>query len=132
MSRAELAGFRSATPAVLLLGGGALAVATWAGGEHGFALALVGFYVIAAVIAYLWSGRDTDTAAVMRVAGDERQRRIDRDATAASGLAMGAAAIVGTVVQTTSGSHNAGPYAMIMAVGGFGYLLAFAYLRFRR
>ena len=51
---------------MLAIGGGALAVATWIGGEHGLAVGLVVFYAIATLIAFLWSGRDTDVAAIMR------------------------------------------------------------------
>ena len=36
---------RSAAPLVLLIGGGALALGTWIGGEPGWALALAVFYV---------------------------------------------------------------------------------------
>ncbi|MEO9238710.1 MAG: hypothetical protein ABI418_11525, partial [Jatrophihabitantaceae bacterium] len=128
MNRTTRTGFRAATPLVLLIGGGGLAAATWTNGDHGFAIGLIGFYLIAAIAAYLWSGRDSDVAAIMRVGGDERQRRLDRDATSVSGLAMAAAATIGTVVQTATGQHNAGAYALIMFVGGVSYLIALAYL----
>ena len=38
---------RSATPGILLVGGGGLAVATWVGGDHGLAVGLIVFYVLA-------------------------------------------------------------------------------------
>ena len=66
MSNATATGHRSRTAGVLAIGGGALAVATWIGGEHGLAVGLVVFYAVATLIAYLWSGRDTDVAAIMR------------------------------------------------------------------
>ena len=132
MTRTARTGMRAATPAVLLVGGGALAAATWAGGNHGLAIGLICFYLVAAAVSYLWAGRDTDVAAIMRIAGDERQRRIDRDATAVAGLAMSGAAILGAVQQAAAGHHDAGPYIVIMSVGGASYLLALLYLRYHR
>lgn len=92
MTNATLVAHRGATVAVLVVGGGGLAAATWVGGDHGLAIGLIAFYAVAAVAAYIWSGRDSDVGAIMRAGGDERQRRLDRDATAVSGLAMGVAA----------------------------------------
>jgi hypothetical protein len=116
---------------VLAVGGGGLAAATWVGGEHGFAIALVGFYVVAAGIAYLWSGGAGDVAAIMRVGGDERQRSLDRDATAIAGLVMVLAAIVGTIVQTARGDGPGG-YGVLCAVGGIAYAVSLVALRRRR
>ena len=98
MTTARGAGHRGATAAILAVAGGALAAATWIGGDHILAIGLVGFYALAAAGAYVWAGRDSDVGAIMRVGGDERQRHIDRDATALSGLAMGFTAIVGAIV----------------------------------
>ena len=76
---AEIKGHRSASAAVLLVGGGAIAVATWASGDHGFAIGLAIAYVIFAAIALAWAGGKGDVAAVLRVGWDERQRGLDRD-----------------------------------------------------
>src|SRR5580704_10309567 len=122
-----LTGHRSATAAVLVVGGGALAVATWVAGDHG----LVGFYALAAGIAYLWSGGKGDVAAIMRAGGDERQRGMDRDATAIMGLAMGLAALVGAVVDIAR-TGNPGPYGVMCAVGGITYVLSLFVVRRRR
>jgi len=46
-------GHRGATAAVLVVGGGGLAVATWIGGQHGLAVGLVAFYAVAAAVAGL-------------------------------------------------------------------------------
>lgn len=130
MTARTTTGHRSASALVLLIGGGALAVAAWIGGEPTLAVMLVGFYVVVAVIAYLWSGGKGDVAAVMRAGGDERQRMLDRDATAVSGVAMGAAAIVGAIVETARGDDIAG-YGVIAAVGGIAYVIALVVLRAR-
>ncbi|MBV8986302.1 MAG: hypothetical protein JO248_17860, partial [Acidimicrobiia bacterium] len=63
--------------------------------------------------------------------GDERQRSIDRDATAIAGLAMAGAAVGGAIYEA---AVDAGPggFGVIAAVGGLSYALAVALLRNRR
>jgi predicted tellurium resistance membrane protein TerC len=129
MTRTKLRGHRGATSAVLIVGGGALCVGTWVGGEHGLAVVLFGFCLLAAVVAYLWSGRDSDVAAIIRAGGDERQRRLDRDATAISGLAMATAAIIGAVVESARNHGDIGAYGVIAAVGGLSYVVSLLVLR---
>jgi hypothetical protein len=124
-------GHRGATAAVLVVGGGGLAVATWIGGQHGLALGLVAFYAAAAAVAYVWSGRDSDTGAILRAGGDERQRRLDQDATALAGLAMGLAAIIGAIVSAARDGGNIGGYGVIAAVGGLTYTVSLVVLRRR-
>jgi hypothetical protein len=122
---------RVPSTAVLLVLGGAIAAATWVNGDHGFAIALGIFYVACAGIAYLWSGGKGDVAAIMRVAGDERQRAMDREAIAWSGMAMAAVAIGGTIVQLFQGGHP-DEFSLVCAVGGASYIVALAVLRRRR
>jgi hypothetical protein len=131
MTYASTTGHRGATAAVLLVGGGGLAAATWVGGEHALALGLVAFYAIATVAAFVWSGRDGDVAAIMRVGGDERQRRLDRDATAVSGLAMGTVAIIGAIVSAAQHHGDIGPYGVVCAVGGASYIVSLVVLKRR-
>jgi hypothetical protein len=100
------------------------------GGDHGFAIALAGFYGIVGVIAYRASGGSGDIAAIMRTDGDERQRSIDLEATRITGLAMGACAIVGTLVQTARGADASG-FALVGTVGGIAYVVALVVLRRR-
>src|SRR5262249_22061192 len=73
-SRPVAKGRRGAPAAVLLVGGAAVAAASWIGSDHGWAIAAMAIYVVFAVIAYVWAGRSGDIAAVLRVGGDERQR----------------------------------------------------------
>ncbi len=118
MSYARTAGHRTAAAAILAVGGGALAVATWISGAPVIALGLVVFYAVAGGVAYLWAGRDSDIGAIMRAGGDERQRRLDRDATALSGLAMALTAIIGAIVSTARNGGDPGGYGVICVVGG--------------
>jgi hypothetical protein len=131
MRSATRTGHRTATAAVLLVAGGAVAAATWVSGERGMAIGLVAFYVVAAGVAYVWSGGTGDVAAIMRVGGDERQRSMDRDATAIVGLVMSVAAIVGVIVQTARGASPDG-YGLMCVVGGITYTVSLIALRRRR
>lgn len=131
MMSTSRSGHRGATTAVLAVGGGALAVASWIGGDHGLAVGLLVFYAITGGIAYIWAGRDGDVAALMRVGGDERQRGMDREATAIAGLAVCAAAIIGAIVQTAR-SLDPGPYGLMCVVGGVSYTVSLIVLRRRR
>lgn len=131
MTTATQTGHRGVTAAVLIVGGGAVAAATWASGDHGLAIGLVVFYVVAAGVAYLWSGGKGDVAAIMRVGGDERQKGIDRDATAITGMAMSLAALVGAIVETAR-DGDPGAFGVMCVVGGLSYVVALIALRHRR
>jgi hypothetical protein len=122
---------RATTALVLLVLGGALTVAIWVGGDHGYAVATGLFYAVCTTIVYVASGRSGDVAAIMRTDGDERQRSIDREATLSAGMAMGAVAILGTIVQSARG-EDPGGFVIIAAVGGVTYMIAIAVLRRRR
>jgi hypothetical protein len=131
MTTSRPTGHRGATAAVLVVGGGGLAAATWVSGDHGLAVGLLVFYAVASGIAYLWSGGKGDVAAILRVGADERQRGIDRDATAISGLAMALAAIAGAIVQTAR-HGDPGAYGVMCLVGGVSYTIALVGVRRRR
>jgi hypothetical protein len=122
---------RGLSAAVLVVGGGALTAAVWASGQHGLAVASGVFYAVAAGLAWWWAGGRGDVAAVLRADGDERQRGIDRDATALTGLAMSVAAIVGAVVETAR-TGQPGAYGVLCLVGGASYVVALTTLRARR
>jgi len=131
MTNASVTGHRGASVAVLVVGGGGLAAATWVGGDHGLAIGLIAFYAVAAVAAYIWSGRESDVGAIMRAGGDECQRRLDRDATALSGLAMIAVAIIGAIVSAARNHGDIGAYGVICFVGGVMYALSLLVLKRR-
>lgn len=121
---------RLATVAVLGVGGGALTVGTWVGGQRGFAVGLGAAYLVFMAIAYVWSGGTGDVAAIMRVSGDERQRALDHRATATSGYAMALFCIGGCVVSLARGGDGS-PWSLVCAVGGISYVVSLAVLRFR-
>ena len=74
MTRARAVGHRTAAPAILAVGGGALAVAVWIGGDPVIAIGLLVFYALAVGVAYVWAGRDSDVGAIMRAGGLVRPR----------------------------------------------------------
>ena len=91
---------------------------------------LVLFFAVAALVAWLRSGGAGGVAALMRAGGDERQRAVDRNATAVAGFAMAGVALVGVVVQLARDGDPT-PYAVICAVGGLAYTCAVVVLRRR-
>jgi hypothetical protein len=106
-------------------------VGTWLGGQHGLAIALVAFYAVASVVAFLWAGGKGDVAAIMRAGSDERQRTIDRDAGSITAFAMCWAAIVGVAVESARHA-NPGPFELMCVIGGLTYAGSLAALRHRR
>lgn len=129
MTRTLLRGHRAATTVVVAIGGGALTVGTWLGGEHGVAIGLMVFYLVAGAIVYVVAGRDGDVAAVLRVGGDERQRGMDRDATVVACSAMMIAAIIGAAVEAARHHGDPGAYGILCAIGGAAYVASFIYYR---
>lgn len=122
---------RGMSAVVLLVGGGAVAAATFVNGNIGWAIAAVAFYAVLAMIVFVWAGRSGDVAALLRGSGDERQRSLDRDATAITGLAMSVVALLGGVIEIGR-NGNPGVYGLFCAVGGVVYAVSLFVLRRRR
>jgi hypothetical protein len=131
MSRATVRGHRAAAAVVLVAGGAAVAAATWVGGDHGWAIAALIIYAVLATIAFVWAGRSGDVAAILRVGGDERQRGLDRDATAITGLVVTFVAVVGAIIEIGR-SGNPGVYGLFCVVSGVAYAVSLFELRRRR
>ena len=108
-----------------------MAAAAWIGGHPGVAAAMIGVYVVLAVIALIWSGGRGDVAAILRGGGDERQRTLDLRATAAAGIVTTIVAIAGAIVNIARTGGNPGPYGVICMVLGISYSVALAVLRWR-
>ena len=70
-------------------------------------------------------------AAVLRAGGDERQRGLDRDATAITGLTLIVVALVGAIVELGR-TGNPGVYGLFCAVAGVVYAVSLIELRRRR
>jgi hypothetical protein len=129
MTYASSVRHRTAAAAILVVGGGAVAVAAWIGAGPAIAIGLVAFYALAGGAAYVWAGRDSDIGAILRAGGDERQTRLDRDATAFAGLAMALTAIVGAIVSIARNGGDPGPYGVMCLVGGVAYALGLLLLK---
>ena len=128
---ATVQGHRSASAAVLVVVGGGVAAATWLNGDHGWAIASIVIYAVLASAAYIWAGRSSDVAAIMRAGGDERQRSLDRDATALVGLAVTLVALIGAIVELGR-TGNPGVYGLFCVVAGAVYMVSLLVLRRRR
>ena len=124
-------GHRGLTAAVLVVAGGALTAGAWSHGDHGLAVATAAFYAVAATVSFVWAGGAGDVAAIMRAGGDERQRAIDVEATAVTGLVLIVAIVVGGVVELFR-TGNLGQYGVMGALAGTTYAVSLAVLRRRR
>jgi peptidoglycan/LPS O-acetylase OafA/YrhL len=122
---------RALSAIVLATGGLALSAAIWASGSHGFALGALAFYTVASIVVFVWAGGRGDVAAILGTSGDERQRGLDRDATAITGLAVTLFALVGAIVAIAR-TGNPGAFGVICFVGGASYVVALTVLRRRR
>jgi hypothetical protein len=124
-------GHRAASMAVLLVGGGAVAIAAWVGGHPGVAVAVIGAYVVLAIVAFVWSGGHGDVAAILRSGGDERQRAMDLRAAAGAAYCTALFALGGAVVSIARTGGDPGAYGVVCLVFGISYGVALAVLRSR-
>ena len=124
-------GFRPAAATVLLIGGAGVAAATWIGGDHRWAVAVIAAYLMLAIGAYLWAGRSGDVAALLRAGGDERQRGLDRDATATTGLVLTLAAVLGALI-SLGRTGNPGVWGEFCVIAGVAYSLSLWAMHRRR
>jgi uncharacterized membrane protein len=104
----------------------------WAGGSGRGAVVVGGLYAAMALAAWIWTGRRSEVAAILRSDGDERIRQIDRDATAVTGVILCLAAVVGAVVETALHHGNPGAFGLMCLIGGISYCTALVVLRSRR
>jgi hypothetical protein len=131
MTRTMVRGHRGIAAGILVLGGAGVAAATWASDSHGSAVGALAIYAVLATFAFVWAGGTGDVAAILRVGGDERQRGLDRDATAITGLVMSLAAIVGGIVQIAR-TGDPGVYGLFCVIGVLAYSVSLFQLRRRR
>ena len=131
MSPTAVKGHCAAAAIVLLAGGVAVGAATWASGDHGWAIAAIAIYAVLGVLAFAWAGGSGDVAAILRVAGDERQRGLDRDATAITGIALTLVAVIGGIIELGR-TGNPGVFGLFCAVAGIVYAISLFVLSRRR
>jgi hypothetical protein len=112
-------------PAGIVLFGTAYAVAWLVHGGNGWQWAIVVEIGTAAVAiaAYVRSGRDKDEDALYGSPRDERQQLIVQRSWALSGKVTMIAAFLGAVIAVAARAGWWWPFAIILAVGGFSYLL---------
>ena len=99
--------------------------AAWAIGSPRWDLAIV-IAVVAVgqtVAWYTWAGEDTDESALLGSRADERQKQVGLQARALAGAVAMAAAYIGLVVTLAVKMADAWPFAALLAVTGFAYLL---------
>ena len=75
------------------------------------------------VARYIWAGEDTDESALLGSRADERQKQVGLQARALSGSVAMAAAYIGLVIALAVKRADAWPFAALLAVTGFAYLL---------
>ena len=97
----------------------------WVIGSHTWEPAIV-IAVAAAgqtVYRYIWAGEDTDESALQGSRADERQKQVGLRARALSGSVAIAASYAGLVITLAARRADAWPFAALLAVTGFAYLL---------
>jgi hypothetical protein len=119
-----------ATPALGVVAGLVYLVAAWISGRPGLGAVMLGIMVAFSVVVVLASRR-SETVRGLLDRRDERIVGIDLRATAAAGLAVIVAVLVGAVVELARG-HSGAPYTWLAAVAGLTYLGAVVVLRARR
>ena len=72
---------------------------------------------------YTWAGEDADESALLASRADERQKQVGLRARALAGAVALAAAYAGLVITLAVKIADAWPFAALLAVTGFAYLL---------
>jgi hypothetical protein len=109
-------------PAVMALGGTAIAIVSLIGRGWGAGLSVEIFTLFATIGYYLVGRRDTDVGAAVGGRVDERQSMILSEAAGLSGIAMTTVALVGFVVTTALGKSS-WQFGVIACVGGVVFVL---------
>lgn len=103
---------------------GTALVGAWAIGNPRWWLVIVAVVTLGMAVAwYVWAGQDDDEGALLGSRADERQKLVGQQARALTGVVAMAAAYTGLVVALAVKPADAWPFAVLLAVTGFGYLL---------
>jgi hypothetical protein len=103
--------------------------AQWVGGDPVSGLESFGIMTAFGAL-ILFGGRSETVRGLRGDARDERFRKLDIHATAVSGVAMGLAVVIGSLVEFAQG-RSPGVYGWVAAIGGVTYLIAIVVLRIR-
>jgi uncharacterized membrane protein len=110
-------------PVVRAIAGTGVAGAWAIGSPHWWFAVIIEITVLGYAVAwYVWAGQDTDEGALLGSRADERQRLVGQQALRLAGKFALSAAYIGLVVMLAVKLADAWPFAVILAVGGFGYL----------
>ncbi|MBS2965684.1 hypothetical protein KGA66_21715 [Actinocrinis puniceicyclus] len=118
------------TPAVAALGGIAYLVAAFAGGRPVLGVVLMAMMLLFAAGLVL-AARRSETIRGLMDHRDERLTGIDLRATAAAGLALIVAVLIGAFVELGRG-HSGAPYTWLGAIAGVTYIFAVLVQRVRQ
>jgi hypothetical protein len=103
--------------------------ASWVGGS--LSSGLISLAIIAGFGLFILLAGRSETIRGLRGDGrDERFAQIDLQATAVVGLVLIVTLIVAWLVEIAQG-HSGSPFTWLCAIGGFSYLLAVAFFRWR-
>jgi hypothetical protein len=119
-----------ALPLFSLALGGVVWAASWIGGHP--VAGLASFLIMACFGAVFVVGRRSESLRLMAAGrrADERWRSIDLRATAAAGLVLISAVIIGFLWEIAHG-RSGNPYGLLGAIAGVAYLVALVWLRWR-
>lgn len=121
---------RWVVPGVAVLAGLAYLVAGLVGDDLRFGV--VGLAMMLGVGAvFLMASRWSETVAGLRDRTDERINHLDRSASLTAGMTVLMVVLVMFVMEIAQGKDGS-PYSQLGALGGVTYLVALAWLRFRR
>jgi hypothetical protein len=113
---------RLIVPAVMAVGGTALAIGSWIDAGWGAALGIELVTVIATGGYFALGGRDSDVGALIASNPDERQASIGMRAAALSGTTLVVVALGGVVIATAMGRF-VWPFLLFSLVGGASYVV---------
>ena len=102
---------------------GTVLVGAWAVGSPHWWLAVTEVVVLAMAVAwYVWAGQEDDEGALLGSRADERQKLVGQQARALAGVVGMATAYTGLAIALAVKPADAWPFAVVLAVTGFGYL----------
>jgi hypothetical protein len=118
-------------PALGLVMGGLLFVASAVGGQPLLGLAMLAILVLYSAIVVVLAGRSETAGILAGRPADERLASFDLVATAVAGTVATLVAIVGFLWSIAHGERG-DDFALVAASAGIAYLAAIAWLRWRR